>query len=212
MLTPTPDTDIFDPDRWGLPAEAIAGLADRLHALWTHFRPGFQTTTRDASAHAWVYLRGVLTMTTKRTFANIARRVVDPTDDGQALQPCMSDSPWSARVVIHQVQTELAATPALQQGGMLILDESPDAKAGVHSAGAARQWNGRLGKLDLCQVGTFLAFATEGLWTWIDGELFLPEDWFAPELAGERARLGILEARQFATKVELGWAMIQRVL
>src|SRR5215210_5920274 len=212
MLTPTPDTDIFDPDRWGLPAEAIAGLADRLHALWTHFRPGFQTTTRDASSHAWVYLRGILTMTSKRTFANIARRVVDPADDGQALQQFMSDSPWSAQAVIHQVQTDLAATPALRHGGMLILDESPDAKAGVHSAGAARQWNGRLGKLDLCQVGTFLAFATETLWTWIDGELFLPQPWFAPALAAARTRLRIPPARQFGTKVELSWQMIQRVL
>src|SRR5215210_7318583 len=212
MLTPTPDTDIFDPDRWGLPAEAIAGLAGRLHALWTRFRPGFQTSTRDGSCHAWVYLRGVLTMTTKRTFAHSARRVVDPADDGQALQQCMADSPWSAQGVIRQVQTELAATPALQHGGRLILDESPDAKAGRHSAGAARQWNGRLGKVDLCQVGTFLAFATATLWTWIDGELFLPEQWFAAELAAERTRLGIPPARQFATKVELGWQMIQRVL
>jgi SRSO17 transposase len=211
MPTPTPDTDIFDPDRWGLPAEAIAGLADRLHTLWTRFRPCFQTTTRDGSCHAWVYLRGVLTMTTKRTFANIARRVVGPTDDGQGLQQFMSDSPWPAHDVIHQVHAELAATPALQQGGVLILDESADAKAGLHSAGAARQWNGRLGKVDVCQVGTFLAFATDTLWTWIDGELFLPQHWFGPERAEERTRLGIPALRQFATKVELGWQMVQRV-
>ncbi len=204
--------DIFDPDRWGLPADAVASLAARLHALWTRFRPCFTTTTRDASPHAWVYLRGVLTMTTKRTFANIARRVISPADDGQALQQFMSDSPWSAQAVIAQVQTELAATPALQHGGRLILDESPDAKAGFHSAGAARQWNGRLGKVDLCQVGVVLAFASETIWTWLDGELFLPEHWFGPELAAERTRLGIPPTRQFATKVELGWQMIQRVL
>jgi SRSO17 transposase len=204
--------DLFDPDRWGLPADAVASLAERLHALWTRFRPCFKTTPRDASFHAWVYLRGVLTMTSKRTFANIARHIVDPADDGQALQQFMSDSPWSAQTVIAQVQAELAATPALAHGGMLILDESAEAKAGLHSAGAARQWNGRLGKVDLCQVGVFLAFATETLWTWIDGELFLPEHWFAPELATERTRLGIPVARQFATKVELGWQMIQRVL
>lgn len=114
--------------------------------------------------------------------------------------------------MIHQVQTELAATPALQHGGRLILDESPDAKAGLHSAGAARQWNGRLGKVDVCQVGVFLAFATETVWTWIDGELFLPEAWFGPEVAQECTRLGIPSTRQFATKVELGWRMIQRVL
>ncbi len=212
MDVPAPELDIADPDRWGLPVEAVAGLADRLHALWTRFRPCFKTTTRDGSSHAWVYLRGVLTMPTKRTFANIARRVVDPADDGQALQQFMSDSPWSAQAVIHQVQAELAATPALQHGGVLILDESADAKAGLHSAGAARQWNGRLGKVDLCQVGVFLAFATDTLWTWIDGELFLPEPWFTPDLAAARARLGIPAARQFASKVALGWQMIQRVL
>lgn len=211
---PTTETclDVFDPDRWGLPADAVASLAERLHSLWTRFRPCFTTTTRDGSLHAWTYLRGVLTMTSKRTFANIARRISDPADDGQALQQFMSASPWSAQAVIAQVQSELAATPTLHPGGLLILDESADAKAGLHRAGAARQWNGRLGKLDLCQVGTFLAFATETLWTWIDGELFLPEPWFAPELATERMRLGIPADRPFATKVELGWQMIQRVL
>jgi SRSO17 transposase len=212
MQTTTPAVELFDPDRWGLPADAVASLAGRLHALWTRFRPCFKTTTRDASSHAWLYLRGVLTMTSKRTFANIARRVGEPADDGQALQQFISDSPWSAQAVIAQGQAELAATPALHHAGMLILDESADAKAGLHSAGAARQWNGRLGKVDLCQVGVFVAFATETLWTWIDGELFLPEQWFAPELAAERRRLGIPQGRPFATKVELGWQMIHRVL
>ena len=212
MHTTEPAVDIFDPERWGLPVAAVTGLAERLHALWTRFRPCFTTTTRDGSPHAWVYLRGLLTMSSKRTFANIARRVVDPADDGQALQQFMSDSPWSVQSVIAHVQAELAACPTLHHGGMLILDESADAKAGLHSAGAAGQWNGRLGKVDLCQVGTFLAFATTSLWTWIDGELFLPEHWFAPEVASEHTRLGIPVARQFATKVELGWQMIQRVL
>ena len=93
MDTTETAVDIFDPDRWGLPLDAITGLADRLHALWTRFRPCFKTTTRDGSPYAWVYLRGVLTMPSKRTFANSARRVVDPMDDGQALQQFMSDSP-----------------------------------------------------------------------------------------------------------------------
>ena len=78
--------DIFDPDRWGLPADAVASMAERLHTLWTRFRPCFTTATRDGSLHAWTYLRGVLTMPSKRTFATSARRIVAPTDDGQALQ------------------------------------------------------------------------------------------------------------------------------
>src|SRR5687768_1842180 len=99
--------DIVDATRWGLPMAAAECLAERLHSTWERFRPCFKTCTRDASSHAWVYLRGLLTMDNDRTFANIARRVVDPTNDGQGLQQFMSDSPWSGRAVIKQVQDEL---------------------------------------------------------------------------------------------------------
>jgi SRSO17 transposase len=99
----------------------------------------------------------------------------------------------------------------LRRGGVLILDESPVKKAGIKTAGAARQWNGRIGHVDLSQVGTFLAYANGPVWTWVDGELFLPEHWFGPALAEERKRLGIPTARTFRTKVELGWQMIRRV-
>jgi SRSO17 transposase len=123
----------------------------------------------------------------------------------------MSDSPWDAQAVIQKVQEGIASTPGLQTGGMLLLDESADEKAGPKSAGAGRQYNGRLGKIEMSQVGVFLAFYKKAVWTWVDGELFLPKHWFTPEMAKERERLGIPEERQFAAKVELGWQMIQRV-
>jgi SRSO17 transposase len=63
----------------------------------------------------------------------------------------------------------------------------------------------------MSQVGVFLAFYKELVWTWVDGELFLPEHWFTSEMASERKRVGVPEERKFATKIELGWAMIQRV-
>jgi SRSO17 transposase len=64
--------------------------------------------------------------------------------------------------------------------------------------------------VDLCQVGVFLSFVKENTWTWVDGELFLPEHWFAPDLASKRERLGIPSGRTFKTKLQLGWEMIQR--
>jgi len=73
------------------------------------------------------------------------------------------------------VRREIAARSELQRGGVLVLDESPVRQAGTETAGAARQWNGRIGHVDLSQVGTFLAFANGLVWTWVDGELFLPE-------------------------------------
>jgi SRSO17 transposase len=150
-------------------------------------------------------------MNTQRNYANIARRVNGPQDDGQKVQQFMSDSPWSAQAVIQQVQEEIKATPALSQGGVLLLDESADEKAGPASAGAGRQHNGRLGKVEMSQVGVFLAFYKDVVWTWVDGELYLPASWFTPAMAKARQRAGVPQERQFATKVELGWRMIQRV-
>ena len=199
---------ILDPRRWGLPPEAVAGLGDTLVDFWARFRHCFWTKTRDQSAHAYHYLSGLLRMTKKRNYANIARAT---SQSGENIQHFMTNSPWSAQSVYRQVQAEIAATPELSSGGMLLLDESADAKAGSKTAGAARQYNGRLGKVDLCQVGVFLAFAKGHTWTWVDGELFLPEDWLAPGMAEERQRLGIPTERGFKTKVELGWEMIQRV-
>jgi|GEM_PF-7069759 len=66
----------------------------------------------------------------------------------------MSDSPWIGQEMFQQIQREIKAHPALRTEGVVILDESADAKAGEHSVGAARQRNGRLGKVDLCQVAT----------------------------------------------------------
>ena len=200
----------YDPNRWGLPAEDIADLGNRLYSFWERFRICFKTKTRDGAGHAWTYLRGLLLMKTGRNFANIDRRVVDPTRDGQNLQQFMSDSPWAAQGPIQQVQQEIASTAGLAQGGMLLLDESAEEKAGEKSVGAGRQYNGRLGKVEMSQVGVFLAYYKTPVWTWVDGELYLPQHWFTPEMSDERVRVGVPAERKFLTKIELGWQMIQR--
>jgi len=127
----------------------------------------------------------------------------------QNMQHFMSQSPWSARAMIEQMQSEVMNRQELM-GGVLILDESADAKSGETSAGAARQHNGRLGKVDVCQVGVFLTYAKDGIWTWLDGELFLPEKWLSDDYAARRAKVGIPVDRSFQTKIELGWQMIER--
>lgn len=190
-----------------MPTEAILSLADDLVSFWRRFRHCFWTQTRDQSPKAYHYLSGLLRMTKKRTFAGIGRTTEQ---SGENIQHFMTNSPWEAQPVYRQVQAEITATPELQTGGMLLLDESADAKSGIKSAGAGRQRNGRLGKIDVCQVGVFLSFVKDNTWTWVDGELFLPEHWFTPDMADERHRLGIPAQRTFKTKVELGWEMIQR--
>ena len=98
----------------------------------------------------------------------------------------------------------------MAQGSTLILDESADEKAGTHNAGASRQYNGRLGKVDVCRVDTCLTYANGGLWAMVDGELCLPQEWFGPAFAQRRKELGIPAERTFATKIALGLKMVKR--
>src|SRR6266705_1682150 len=200
---------LHDPRRWGLSSEAIGTLGERLYAFWQRFRGCFKTCTRDTSGRAYDYLRGQLTMDGERNFANMARNMTG--DDGQALQHFMSNSPWAGQAVFGQIQAEIKATAALAQGSTLILDESADEQAGTHNAGASRQYNGRLGKVDLCRVDTCLTSANGGLWAMVDGALFLPEEWFGEAFAQTRHELGIPPGRTFETKIALGLKMVKRV-
>jgi SRSO17 transposase len=175
-----------------------------LYRFGERYRQVFVSRTRDTSANAYLYLRGVLTLERERNFKNMARRL-GTGEDGQALPHFMSTSPWAKSAAFEQIQADLGAIPALQQGSIVILDESADAKAGEQSAGAARQCNGRLGKIDVCQVGTYLAYAnvSANLWTLVDGELFLSEAWFTAAYADQRKTCGVPTERVFQRKSDL---------
>ena len=204
---------LFDPDRWGIPKAAVRRLGADLRRFFRHFRSCFKTRTRDTTTYALRYWRGPLTLEDQRNFANIKRRL-EPGRDGQQLQQFMSDSPWSARLVYERIQDDIKRDTRFQHGGVLIVDETADAKAGEGSAGAARQHNGRLGKVDLCQVTTCLSFVhpASGVWTLVDNELFLPEHWFSPEYAELRQEAGVPAQRTFQAKPQLALAMIQRAV
>ena len=137
--------------------QAVLRLGDNLHDFWKRFRARFRTRTRDTSERAHWYWRGQLTMEDARNYPNIERRL--DLGDGQKLQQFMSESPWSKQGVCDQIQDEMGALPALQHGGVLILDESSDETAGDERAGAGRQHNGRLGKIELRVTAVTLTYA-----------------------------------------------------
>ena len=164
---------------------------------------------RDTSPHAYHSRRGQLTMDTARNFATLARHMTG--DDGQALQPCMANAPWSGPAVFGQRHVEITATAALAQGSTLMLEESAEEHAGTHNAGAARPSNGRMGKVDGCRVDTCLPYANGGLWAMVDGALCLPEAWCGAAFAQTRRALGIPQERTCETNIALGLQMVKRV-
>ena len=190
-----------------MPLEAITDLGNRLAQFWRDYGRKARTKTRDTRAYGLSYLKGLLRLKADRNMAEIAR------EDGvseQNMQHFISQSPWSGTEMIQQVQAAIGNREALV-GGVLILDESADVKYGKKSAGAGRQHNGRLGKIEQSQVGVYLSYAKGDIWTLVDGELFLPEKWFSESEAPRRAKAKIpTERNVFQTKIELGWQMIER--
>lgn len=146
-------------------------------------------------------------MDSGRTLAGISRQTGT---DKQGMQHFMSHSPWNWRTPIAQVQDEIAVRPELQDGVMLLLDESGEERTGTKSAGVARQYVGRLGKVENGQVGVYVSLAKGPFWCWVDGELYLPQVWFTDEYAPLRQEVGVPQERVFLTKAQLGIQLLER--
>jgi len=193
--------------RWGIPLEEVKTLGSRLQQFFERFRNEMRTKTRDTSQYGYHYISGLLRMEAHRNYASIAR---EAGVGEQNMQHFMSQSPWRGRGVIERVQEEVKAHPVFAEA-ILVLDESADEKGGGKSAGSGRQHNGRLGKIEMSQVGVFAALVTPQAWVWVDGELYVPQAWFEAEQAEIRRWVGIPEGRRFQTKPELAWQLVQRL-
>jgi SRSO17 transposase len=93
---------------------------------------------------------------------------------------------------------------------VLVLDETGFLKKGRHSAGVARQYSGTAGKVDNCQIGVFLGYASPLGHALVDRELYLPEEWTDDRERCQHA--GIPADRPFATKPQLARQMLARAL
>jgi SRSO17 transposase len=95
-----------------------------------------------------------------------------------------------------------------EPGGVLIVDDTGFVKKGTRSAGVQRQYSGTAGRIENCQIGTFLAYACDRGHALIDRELYLPEPWIADR---DRCRgAGIPDEIEFATKPRQAMAMLAR--
>jgi SRSO17 transposase len=114
---------------------------------------------------------------------------------------------WDA----DQVRDDLRAYVVAQLGdadAVLVLDETGFVKKGTKSVGVQRQYSGTAGRIENCQIGVFLGYASRHGHALIDRALYLPEVW-ANDLARRRAA-GVPEDTVFATKPQLGRQMLAR--
>ena len=133
--------------------------------------------------------------------ANMLRMSEVNAVDHQAMQHMLTegsvDWPGFGQQIAREANALLGG-----KDSVLIFDESGFAKKGEASAGVARQWNGRLGKVDNCQVGVFATLCRGELATLIDTRLYLPEAWCNDEA---RCRKAVIpkDQQQFRSKSQL---------
>ena len=127
----------------------------------------------------------------------------------QRLHHMLSESAWDRRGVYRQLVRDANGAFASRGPCAFVIDESGLSKKGEKSAGVARQWNGRLGKTDNCQVGVFGAITCEGVAALVDEELYLPKQWTNDPARCEQA--GIPEhAWESRTKGQIAFEMVMR--
>ena len=135
----------------------------------------FRTRTRDASLQARHYLQGLLSRLPRKNMECMGQAI--PEAEHENLQHFLSDSPWEAKGVWQWAGREANRLLGAGADAMLLIDESAQSKKGEHSVGVARQYNGRLGKIDHCRVGVYAALARGTRATLVGARLFLPEAW-----------------------------------
>lgn len=134
---------------------------------------------------------------------------VVPASDYQSLHHFLSASDWDTRAVLDQVAVEVDRHLGGAPDSCLLLDETSFPKKGNQSVGVARQWCGRLGKLENCQVAVFASLAQGPHATLIDTRLYLPKEWTANQ---QRCRAAGIPEEECVTKSksELALEMVAR--
>jgi SRSO17 transposase len=190
---------------------AMASMADAvswargLDELTERIAPRFVRV--EPRRRAAAYLKGLLAPMERKNGWQLAEAAGDATPDG--MQDFLSRMRWDA----DQVRDDLRAYVVEHLGdpdAVLVLDETGFVKKGTHSVGVQRQYSGTAGRIENCQIGVFLAYASRKGHALIDRALYLPERWAAD--AARRVQAGVPEAVVFATKPKLGLAMLQRAL
>ncbi|HEX8200157.1 MAG TPA: IS701 family transposase [Isosphaeraceae bacterium] len=151
--------------------EVVRGCRERMTRFLKRYLPLFYR--EEQRQHAAAVVRGLLSGLERKTAEPIAREAGIPRKNLQYFVGC---GQWDDEAVMAELRAH-ARDELADPTAVLVIDPSAFPKKGDDSCGVARQWCGRLGKVDNCQVGVFLAYAAPAGYAPLDRRLYLPEDW-----------------------------------
>jgi SRSO17 transposase len=182
-----------DAQRWAQGLEAVMG---QIEARFGRVEP---------RRRALAYVRGLLSPVERKNGWQLAEVAGDRTPDG--VQDFLARAHWDAELVRDDLRAYVVEHLGDEQA-VLVLDETGFVKKGDKSCGVQRQYSGTAGRIENCQIGVFLAYASRHGHALLDRALYLPQSWTT-----NRQRLataGVPATVAFATKPKLGGAMLER--
>ena len=178
---------------------------NELTALKARLAPVFGRAELRASASG--FIDGLLSGISRKTGWQLAEQAGQ--EQPYRMQSLLGRSAWDADALREKVRDEVLSSLG-DPCGVLVVDETGFLKKGTHSVGVARQYSGTAGRVENCQVGVFLAYASPLGQALIDRRLYLPEAWTKDTPRCRKA--GVPETVSFATKTEIARTMIGTAL
>jgi SRSO17 transposase len=185
-----------------LTPDAVRGCQDRITTFLQRYLPCFYRA--EQRTHATLVIRGLLSGLQRKTCEPIA---VEAGVHRKPVQNFVGAGGWDDEAVMAELRghaREVLGHP----DAVLILDPSGFPKTGTESCGVARQWCGRLGKQDNCQLGVFLAYAAPGGYAPLDRRLYLPKGW--ADDPARRAKCHVPEAVEFQESWRIAVDLLER--
>jgi SRSO17 transposase len=188
----------------GVPGE-VAAATTELVTLASGLREHFRRAA--AHRHVVAYVEGLLGDVERKNGWQLAE--YGGYEHPRTIQRVLDRSVWDADAVLDDLREQVIAELG-DEDGVLVVDETGFVKHGTKSCGVARQYSGTAGRIENCQIGVFLGYASPKGRAGIDRALYLPRDWTDDRERCEEA--GVPEAVAFHTKPWLALDMLERAL
>lgn len=184
--------------------DAIGRWSEALNDL--HGRIAHRFARSEVRDRAWRYLLGLLGRVERKNGWQLAEAIGE--NDPLGVQRLLNSAKWDTDAVRDDLHEYVVEHLKDEESGVLIVDETGFLKKGEKSVGVARQYTGTAGDTVNCQVGVFLAYASDEGAAFLDRALYLPEEW--AEDPHRSSEAGVPEEVSFASKIELAKRMLQR--
>jgi SRSO17 transposase len=178
-----------------VPPRLLRDLLPRLQDFLQPFVRALRSTAQQT--HATHYVQGLVSDLKSKDVESIAYL---HDQERQGLQKFIGQAPWDHRPLLAELVRQVGAALG-EADGVLVFDPSAFPKKGTESVGVQRQWCGRLGKIDNCQVGLYLGYVSRREHALVDVRLYLPKEW--AQRKRRRHKAGVPPEVRFRTRHEL---------